>query len=133
MTKFITASAEPVNPMAVLVTGFVSVFVVLLLLIGIIKRYSFIVSSVFSRMEKKKALKNSATAVASEETPVPIPSEDSGDSVDLQTIAVIAAAVTAYYGSDSKVRIHSVRRAKTQRSEWATAGINENIMARRGF
>lgn len=133
MTKFITASATQNDSLVILITGFVIVFVVLLLLIGIIKLYSSIVSAVFNAIEKKKAKKaEKATETVVETTPVSVP-VSSSDSLDLQTIAVIAAAVTAYYGGDSKVRIHSVRRAKPQRSEWATAGINENIMARRGF
>lgn len=134
MINFITASAEPVNPLAVLVTGFVIVFVVLLLLIGIIKLYSSIVSGVMSKVEKKNALKVSAsqapTAEVSLESEISVQPDNTDD---MQIVAVISAAVAAYYGSDSNVRVHSIRRSKPSRSEWATAGINENIMSRRGF
>ena len=132
MTEFITASANQSDSLVVLITGFVIVFAVLLLLIGIIKLYATLVSSVFSSIEKKKAKKEEkAQTVASQ--PQVLPEAVSSDTLDPQTVAVIAAAVTAYYGGDKSVRVSSIRRAKSQRSEWATAGINENIMARRGF
>ena len=109
----------------ILVTGFVVVFLVLLLLIGIIKVYSGIVCAAQNKVQKSK------TASVTDNAPVTaeaVQSEDiTDDSLDLQTVAVITAAVEAYYSNGKKVRITGIRPTRSSRSEWATAGLYENI------
>lgn len=110
----------------ILITGFVVVFLVLLLLIGIIKIYSTIVSGAQRKSEKKK-VSSAVEPIA----PVSIeaePVQDSAD-MDLQTIAVITAAVEAFYGK--KVKVRDIRPVSVTRSGWATAGLMENIPAMR--
>lgn len=111
----------------ILITGFVVVFLVLLLLIGIIKIYSAIVYAAQKKSESKQ------TSVAQNNPlPVEVAPETSENCVqdDLQTIAVITAAVEAFYGS-KKVRIKDIRPVSSARSSWMTAGLMENIPAMR--
>lgn len=128
-SKEITESSGSDNQsLVILVTGFVVVFMVLLLLIGIIKVYSGIVYAAQNRTKKSK--------IASEVTVTPEPvtevvEETSEEGLDLQTVAVITAAVEAFYSKDKKVRIKAIRPAVTERSEWASAGLFENIPAMR--
>ena len=107
----------------ILITGFVVVFLVLLLLIGIIKIYSGIVYSA-----QKKAEKAAEPVPAA---PVAVQATEPDDTLDLQTVAVITAAVEAFYAKDKKVRITSIRPADKSRSEWAAAGLAQNIPAMR--
>ncbi len=138
MQNFISLAAEatqqtPSNQsLIILITGFVVVFMVLLLLIGLIKLYSGIV---YAAQNKAKA---KADAKAKESTQVPVAAESASvapavhnDGLDLQTVAVITAAVEAFYGNSKKVRVTGIRPANTTRNEWATAGIRENIPAMR--
>lgn len=129
MTTYL-ASAEPNMSVIILITGFAVVFAVLILLIGIIWAYSKIVSSAQAsaqkRKEKKLAKKQASVAPVSEPAPVAVSASDG--SLDLQTVAVITAAVEAFYGEDKKFRIASIRPAgNNARSEWATAGLMESI------
>ncbi|MBQ9742826.1 MAG: OadG family protein [Ruminococcus sp.] len=135
MSKHLLAAAESNQSLTILVTGFVVVFAVLLLLIGIIKLYSTIVSSAENKAKKTKELKLSQAKAAPAETTQPaVPATQVADGgLDLQTVAVITAAVEAYYSDGRKVRITGIRRASGARSEWATAGISDNISMRRGF
>ncbi len=112
-----------------LITGFIVVFMVLLLLIGIIKLYSTIVYSAQTKAAAKKKEKEQKA----EPAPAPVQVADAvqSDEPDLQTIAVIAAAVEAFYGSSKKVRITGIRPSVTTRNEWATAALRENIPAMR--
>ncbi len=112
----------------ILITGFVVVFLVLLLLIGIIKVYSAIVSGAQKKSEKKKA----CALVAEPTAMVTALADDAQDSdeLDLQTVAVITAAVESFY-SGKKVRIRDIRPVSSSRSSWATAGLMENIPAMR--
>lgn len=133
--SFIPLSAATDESLIILVTGFMVVFAVLLLLIGIIMAYAAIVSGVQNRINKKKKEKEekaSPAPVATTEAPVSAPAVVSYDA-DLQTIAVIAAAVEAFYGEGASRRIKSISRTASSRSEWAAAGLNQNISARRGF
>ncbi|MBQ3074333.1 MAG: OadG family protein [Ruminococcus sp.] len=132
--SFIPLSAATDESLVILVTGFAVVFAVLLLLIGIIMAYAAIVSGVQNIInnKKKKSEKASPAPVATTETPVSAPAVVSYDA-DLQTIAVIAAAVEAFYGEGASRRIKSISRTASSRSEWAAAGLNQNISARRGF
>ena len=133
MTTYL-ASAEPNMSVIILITGFVVVFAVLILLIGIIWAYSKIVSSFQNsaqkRKEKKLAKKAAKASVQTvEEVPVaPVAAAPADNSLDLQTVAVITAAVEAFYGDGKKLRITSIRPVGTNsRSEWATAGLMESI------
>lgn len=130
-TKEVTeSSADSGNQsVIILVTGFVVVFLVLLLLIGIIKIYSGIVCAAQNKAQKSK------TAPVAENIPVtaePVLSDVSADdSLDLQTVAVITAAVEAFYFNGKKVRITGISPTRSSRSEWATAGLYENLPAMR--
>lgn len=134
MTTYL-ASAEPNMSVIILITGFVVVFAVLILLIGIIWAYSKIVSTAQNAAQKKKdkkqAKKQAEQAVASpaeEIISAPVSSAPASDgSLDLQTVAVITAAVEAFYG-ESKVRVVGIRPSSgSTRSQWATAGLMESI------
>ena len=110
----------------ILITGFVVVFLVLLLLIGIIKIYSTIVSSAQNKSQKKKA------SLPEPATPAPVQvstAQQESNDLDLQTVAVIAAAVEAFYGKNVKIR--NIRPAVATSSNWARAGLMENIPALR--
>lgn len=130
MSNQLVAAAEANMSVIILITGFVVVFAVLLLLIGIIKLYSVIVYNAQNRAKTPKKSKESAdTAPAtpvSEPIPAPVQTVSDG-SLDLQTVAVITAAVEAFYSDNKKVRITGIRRATGARSEWATAGVRESI------
>ncbi len=114
----------------ILITGFVVVFLVLLLLIGLIKLYSGIVYAAQNKAKAKtKPVEPAAAPVAAEPAADMAAIHNVG--LDLQTVAVITAAVEAFYGSTKKVRVTGIRPASTTRNEWATAGIRENIPAMR--
>lgn len=123
-----TESAPDNQSVVILITGFVVVFLVLLLLIGIIKIYSAVVYSLQKKSESKESLTPAAEAATPVAASVDAP-QDSGD-LDLQTVAVISAAVEAFY-SGKKVRIRDIRPVSSARSSWATAGLIENIPAMR--
>ncbi len=131
MTTYL-AAAEPNMSVIILITGFVVVFAVLILLIGIIWAYSKIVSTAQSsaqkRKEKKLAKNNPVSADAPVENTAPVVPAVADSNADLQTIAVIAAAVEAYYG-EGKARVVGIRPAtgSNARSQWATAGLMESI------
>ena len=128
--RFTQLSAQPNQSLNILITGFVVVFAVLILLIGVIKLYSVIVYSAQQKAEKKakaKAEKNAQPAKAP--VPAPVSAQPSSTDPDLQTVAVITAAVQAYYG-DSDVRVTGITPVSSTRSEWATAGVIGNISLR---
>lgn len=128
--RFTQLSAQPNQSLNILITGFVVVFAVLILLIGVIKLYSGIVYSAQQKAEKKakaKAEKNAQPAKAP--VPAPVSAQPSSTDPDLQTVAVITAAVQAYYG-DSDVRVTGITPVSSTRSEWATAGVIGNISLR---
>lgn len=130
-TKVLTDTSGDSDNQAVviLVTGFVVVFLVLLLLIGIIKIYSGIVCLAQNKSKKSKSAPVTDSVPATQEV---VQSEDSNDdNPDLQTIAVITAAVEAYYSNGKKVRITGISPTRSSRSEWATAGLYENLPAMR--
>lgn len=115
----------------ILITGFVVVFMVLLLLIGIIKIYSGIVYTAQQKAASKAKAKESVQNEVAPVQTVAVADEPQDVSADLQTIAVITAAVEAFYGSSKKVRITGIRPASSARNEWATAGLLENIPSMR--
>ena len=115
----------------ILITGFVVVFLVLLLLIGIIKIYSGIVYSVQKKAASKAKAKESLQPDTAPSQTVAVVDEPQNEAVQLQTIAVITAAVEAFYGSSKKVIITGIRPASSARNEWATAGLMESIPSMR--
>ena len=131
-----TAPAQSVGEenqsLVILVTGVIVVFAALILLIAIIKIYSSIVHAAQRKCEKKppKAPKEKNDSKVNVTAAAPV---TDSNTVDLQTIAVISAAVEAFYGEEKKVRVVSVKRTPVKRSEWAVAGMMQNISARRGF
>ncbi len=133
-SKAAEVAAEDNQSLVILITGLVVVFCALLLLIAIIKIYSSIVRAVLGRSKNKasKAKKEPEIALDSKKEVAAAFTSDS-DFVDLQTVAVISAAVDAFYGEEKKVRVVSVKRTTAVRSEWANAGMMQNISARRGF
>lgn len=113
--------------LTVLITGFVVVFAVLLLLIGLVKLYGIIVTSIVTNVEKNKEKKLAETK---EET-VEIKAETTELTDSIQTvndgelIAVIAAAVDAMYGKGA-VKVKSIKKVPQSRPVWSTAGIMDN-------
>lgn len=112
----------------ILLTGFVVVFAVLLILIGIIKLYGTVIYSIQHKKQVEKASRNADLPKAERESePEPaavieaVPETD-----DDALIAVISAAVYAMYSSSS-VRIKSIRRASGRGSAWRSAGLSDNV------
>lgn len=114
----------------ILLTGFVVVFAVLLVLIGVIKLYGTII---YNLQNKNRAKAKKKVVVEKVEPPVPAapqpadvfqPEEEEDDAL----IAVISAAVYSVMSSD-KVRIRSIRRAPAGRSAWRAAGLSDNTRA----
>lgn len=118
-----TASAR------VILTGFVVVFGMLLLLIGIIKLYSFLVmrvqdkTSIKAQKKVKVAQPSDSLKKSSLSSAPAVPAVEEG--ISEEVVAVIAAAVAAAYGSKSRVKIKSIRKSGG-RNAWANAGILEN-------
>lgn len=116
--------------LTILITGFVVVFAVLILLIGLIKIYGIIVTKALQSIEKKKATKKSVLEKTSEnivavDEPMEVPTTIEDDSLNEEIIAVIAAAVDAMYG-ETTVKIRSIKRVPQSRPVWGTAGIMDN-------
>lgn len=121
-----TLAEKGISSAKVILTGFVVVFAVLFLLIGIIKVYGTIITKVTSSAEKKKQ-----KVVESEKTtpvvaPVANPTPVVEDGVSEEIVAVISAAVATMYGSSGKARIKSIKKTNGGRSAWANAGVLEN-------
>lgn len=109
--------------LTILLTGFVVVFMVLLLLIFIIKIYSTIVYNIQNKPKKSKKNDDDddtpkGTGVGGSASAV----SNSGVSPDV--LACIAAAVDFLYG-EGNVRIKNIRKAPT-RSAWGNAGVLAN-------
>ena len=123
-----------ITSLTVLLTGFVVVFLVLLLLIGVIKLYSAIVRAIENRAKRSKEKKAQMAAEKSVAEPVrPVetaeavsapPTEDGA--IPQEIIAVIAAAVDSMYGEGSSSRIKSIKKSPSSRSAWGNAGVLQN-------
>ena len=100
----------------VILTGFVVVFAVLVLLIFIIKGYSFVVNMVVNKPDKIKISDNSSVGSV----------VGVNNSIPEEIIAVISSAVSVMYSTDEKVRIKNVKKTDNQRSAWAKAGLFDN-------
>ena len=118
--------------LTILITGFVVVFSVLLLLIGLIKLYGTVVSKALESAENKKKQQLAAVKTENTSSVKPEITETSGDVSQLnenglndELIAVIAAAVAAVYG-EGTVRVKSIKRVPQSRPVWSTAGILDN-------
>ncbi len=118
--------------LTILITGFVVVFSVLLLLIGLIKLYGTIVSKALESAENKKKQQLAAVKTENTSSVKPEITETSGDVSQLnenglndELIAVIATAVAAVYG-EGTVRVKSIKRVPQSRPVWSTAGILDN-------
>ena len=118
--------------LTILITGFVVVFSVLLLLIGLIKLYGTIVSKALESAENKKKQQLAAVKTENTSSVKPEITETSGDVSQLnenglndELIAVIAAAVAAVYG-EGTVRVKSIKRVPQSRPVWSTAGMLDN-------
>lgn len=125
----LTFAEKGTSSAKVILTGFLVVFAVLMLLIGIIKLYSFAIGRALQRADVRKRRKIEMVDVP-ETPPVPAPRifappEDEDDEVPEEIVAVIAAAVATMYGSPGKARIKSIKKAGG-RSAWANAGVMDN-------
>lgn len=112
-----------------LITGFVVVFLVLMLLIGVIKFYGTTVYNVQNKRKEKKALMEEQQRREKEEQektnpPAEITPAESGQ-IPGEIIAVIAAAVDTVYGKNA-VTVKSVKRSSQNRPVWSTAGLMDN-------
>lgn len=121
-------SEQIILALKVLLTGFVVVFAVLLLLIAVIKIYGTIVYKAQSGGSKKEKVKKEKAPAkkAPIATPVVTAAPQPSGAIPEEIVAVIAAAVDAMYGSEQKVRIKSIVKAPSQRSNWAMAGVLDN-------
>ena len=124
----LSLAEKGISAAKVILTGFVVVFSVLLLLIGVIKLYSLIVGKAQTIGSKRK-VKTAEPAVklpAVQREPEPeeeqLPAEEG---IPEEVVAVIAAAVAVMYGSKGKAKIKSIKRAGG-RSAWANAGVLDN-------
>ena len=119
----------------ILLAGIVTVFCVLILLIGIIKLYSELVVTIQNTFKKKFAKKKKRTVTREElesvteiepaaVTEAAVAAADEGE-IPLEIIAAIAAAVEAVFG-EGNVRVKSVKRSSKRRSAWKSAGMAEN-------
>lgn len=121
-------SEKIITSLTVLLTGFVVVFAVLFILIGIIKGYGIIVTKLEQKVKEKKAQKEAASAkpVAPVQQQKPVQITETAESgISDEIVAVIAAAVDAMYGSSGKAKIKSIKKSDS-RSAWSKAGILDN-------
>lgn len=118
------ANLDMTTAWTVLITGFVVVFTVLILLIGIIKLYSTIVYNIQNKPKKEK--KNNDDDDTPKGTSVGSGSSATADTgaVSPEILACIAAAVEFMYGQGN-VRIKNIRKAGS-RSAWGNAGVLAN-------
>lgn len=117
----------------VILTGFAVVFGMLMLLIGIIKLYSFLVTTaqraVDNRARRKERVMepvNSENGVHIVTKPAYVTSPDIERDIPDEVVAVIAAAVAAYDSPDKPIRIKSIKKSSRGRSAWANAGVLDN-------
>lgn len=124
------------------VTGLVVVFLILAVLVLFLWLFGKVfkgIGSIQQNKEKKKAAEAAAKKAAEAKpshtaSPAPAPvsyDEEYEEEDDDEIIAVIAAAIAAYGEAEGKqYRIASIKRPRSARSGWSTAGIADNM---RGF
>ena len=114
--------------LTILLTGFVVVFLVLILLIGLIKLYGIIVTKGLEYAEAKKAEKEATKAKTAEKIEEVTASDtsvtQSNNGIPEEVVAVIAA-VDAMYGQGA-VKVKSIKKVPQSRPVWGTAGIMDN-------
>lgn len=116
--------------LTILITGFVVVFAVLILLIGLIKVYGIIVTKALESVEKRNLAKEAELKKTSESLDVAdellkTPAIVDDNALNEEIIAVIAAAVDTMYG-EGTVKVKSIKRIPQSRPVWGTAGIMDN-------
>ena len=120
--------------LTLLVAGFIIVFVVLILLIVIIMIYGKIIQKAQKnaevRREKKAIIRAEKQEKQNNNEKTNVPQGgmifgDAPDEIPDEIIAVIAAAVDAFYGSKPH-KIKAVSRSRKGRSSWGSAGIMQN-------
>lgn len=124
-----TLAEKGISSAKVILTGFVVVFAVLLLLIGVIKLYSMIIGKAQNAVDhRKRRQKEPVKAVKTPPESEPKPSAApvvQDDGIPEEVVAVIAAAVETMYGKPGRARIKSIKRVGG-RSAWANAGVRDN-------
>lgn len=123
----LTLAEKGISAAKVILTGFVVVFSVLLLLIGVIKLYSLIVGKAQS-IGSKRTVKSDAPTVklpAVQRETEPEENTPAEEGIPEEVVAVIAAAVATMYGGRGRAKIKSIKRAGG-RSAWANAGVLDN-------
>lgn len=109
-----------------LITGFVVVFLVLFLLIGVIKLYGTVVYNALNKRKEKKLQKEELLDAQAVQEPAPVRENPAApDEVPGEVVAVIAAAVDAMYGKNT-VAVKSIKRSSQSRPVWGTAGLMDN-------
>ena len=126
----LTLADKGTSSAKVILTGFLVVFAVLFLLIGIIKLYSFAIGRAQQRADNRKRRKiEIVDAPENPSAPAPRifapPADEDDDEIPEEVVAVIAAAVAVMYGSPGKARIKHIKKAGG-RSAWANAGVLDN-------
>lgn len=122
------------------VTGLVVVFLILAILVLFLWLFGKIFKAINNAGDKKAKLKQvtpqqaantrTSVSIASSGT-VPDDDDDYIEEDDDEIIAVIAAAIAAYGAAEGKqYRIASIKRPRSARSGWSSAGIADNM---RGF
>ena len=122
------------------VTGLVIVFLILAVLVLFLWLFGKIFKAINDAGDKKAKLKQvtaeQAAGTRTSAVPKPLsppePAEDDYiEEDDAEIIAVIAAAIAAYGAAEGKqYRIASIKRPRSARSGWSSAGIADNM---RGF
>ncbi|MBE6824130.1 MAG: hypothetical protein E7513_02165 [Ruminococcaceae bacterium] len=107
-----------------LLTGFVVVFMVLLLLIFVIKIYSTIVYNIQNKPKKDKSKKDDDDTPKGTGVGGKVSSSASSTGVSGEVLAAIAAAVDFLYGKGN-VRIKNIKKSSS-RSAWGKAGVVAN-------
>lgn len=109
-----------------LITGFVVVFLILFLLIGVIKLYGTIVYNTLNKRKEKKNQKEKLQSQEAVQEPVPVQEKaPAPGEIPGEVVAVIAAAVDAMYGKNA-VAVKSIKRSSQSRPVWGTAGLMDN-------
>lgn len=109
-----------------LITGFVVVFLVLFLLIGVIKLYGTVVYNALNKRKEKKLQKEELLDAQAVQESAPVRENPAApDEVPGEVVAVIAAAVDAMYGKNT-VAVKSIKRSSQSRPVWGTAGLMDN-------
>lgn len=112
--------------LTVLLTGFVVVFTVLLLLIGVIKLYGTIVYKAQTKKAENRPAEKPPVSAPSIVTLPAFAAEEDEAVDDSELIAVISAAVYSVYEKGS-VKIKSVRRSQDKPKAWRNAGLSDNV------